>query len=100
MKKRALLTGSCGLIGSEVAVFSPARAFESSASSLRPNLIVHTAAQPSHDRTAAIPFLDFEVNGVGTLNMLEAARGPIARQAAVGILVSSCRSIRFLGRSL
>ena len=27
---------------------------------LRPDLIVHTAAQPSHDRAAAIPFLDFE----------------------------------------
>ena len=26
----------------------------------RPNLIVHCAAQPSHDRAASIPFLDFE----------------------------------------
>src|SRR5678816_577283 len=41
---------------------------------LRPNLIVHCAAQPSHDRAADIPFLDFEVNAVGTLNMLESAR--------------------------
>ena len=41
---------------------------------LRPDLIVHTAAQPSHDRAAAIPFLDFEVNALGTLHMLEAAR--------------------------
>ena len=41
---------------------------------LRPNLIIHTAAQPSHDRAAAIPFLDFEVNALGTLHMLEAAR--------------------------
>jgi CDP-paratose 2-epimerase len=41
---------------------------------LRPDLIVHTAAQPSHDRAAAVPFLDFEVNAVGTLNLLEAAR--------------------------
>ena len=41
---------------------------------IRPDLIIHTAAQPSHDRAAAIPFLDFEVNAVGTLNMLEAAR--------------------------
>ena len=40
----------------------------------RPDLIVHTAAQPSHDRAAAIPFLDFEVNACGTLNLLEAAR--------------------------
>src|SRR5262249_31289288 len=41
---------------------------------LRPALIVHTAAQPSHDQAANIPFLDFEVNAVGTLNLLEAAR--------------------------
>jgi CDP-paratose 2-epimerase len=40
----------------------------------RPDLIVHTAAQPSHDRAADIPFLDFEVNALGTLNLLEAAR--------------------------
>lgn len=41
---------------------------------LRPALIVHAAAQPSHDRAAAIPFDDFETNAVGTLNLLEAAR--------------------------
>ncbi len=41
---------------------------------LRPELIIHTAAQPSHDRAAAIPFLDFEVNALGTLHLLEAAR--------------------------
>ncbi len=42
--------------------------------SLRPAAIVHTAAQPSHDRAAAIPFDDFDTNAVGTLNLLEAAR--------------------------
>ncbi len=41
---------------------------------LKPNVIVHTAAQPSHDRAAAIPFDDFDTNAVGTLNLLEAAR--------------------------
>jgi CDP-paratose 2-epimerase len=41
---------------------------------IRPELIVHAAAQPSHDRAAAIPFDDFETNAVGTLNLLEAAR--------------------------
>ncbi|RIK77173.1 MAG: NAD-dependent epimerase [Planctomycetota bacterium] len=41
---------------------------------LKPDAIVHTAAQPSHDRAAAIPFDDFDVNAVGTLNLLEAAR--------------------------
>ena len=39
-----------------------------------PDAIVHTAAQPSHDRAAAIPFDDFDTNAVGTLNMLEATR--------------------------
>jgi CDP-paratose 2-epimerase len=43
-------------------------------SELRPSAIVHAAAQPSHDRAAAIPFDDFDTNAVGTLNMLEAAR--------------------------
>src|ERR1700679_882803 len=41
---------------------------------LKPGGIVHTAAQPSHDRAAAIPFDDFDTNAVGTLNLLEAAR--------------------------
>jgi CDP-paratose 2-epimerase len=40
----------------------------------RPGLIVHAAAQPSHDRAADIPFDDFETNALGTLNLLEAAR--------------------------
>ena len=41
---------------------------------VKPAAIVHTAAQPSHDRGAAIPFDDFDTNAVGTLNLLEAAR--------------------------
>jgi CDP-paratose 2-epimerase len=41
---------------------------------LRPGVIVHTAAQPSHDRAADIPFDDFDTNAVGTLNLLQAAR--------------------------
>ncbi|MCC6233683.1 MAG: NAD-dependent epimerase/dehydratase family protein [Verrucomicrobiales bacterium] len=41
---------------------------------LRPAAIVHTAAQPSHDLAARRPFDDFDVNAVGTLNLLEAAR--------------------------
>jgi CDP-paratose 2-epimerase len=43
-------------------------------SECRPDLIVHAAAQPSHDLAARRPFEDFEVNAVGTLNLLEAAR--------------------------
>src|SRR6202044_2346151 len=116
-----LVTGSCGLIGSEIAVFLAKKGFEvigidsnhravffgpegdtswslarlrkeislyrhenidirnrtkvlELVEEIRPDLIVHTAAQPSHDRAAAIPFLDFEVNALGTLNLLEAAR--------------------------
>lgn len=119
--KSVLVSGSCGLIGSEVSVFFARQGFQvfgidsnhravffgpegdtswvlqrlrreipgyrhsaldirdrdrllAFIDEVRPGLIVHTAAQPSHDRAAAIPFLDFEVNAVGTLNMLEAAR--------------------------
>jgi CDP-paratose 2-epimerase len=38
------------------------------------SIVIHTAAQPSHDWAAREPFTDFGVNAVGTLNMLEAAR--------------------------
>ncbi len=38
------------------------------------SLIIHTAAQPSHDWAAREPFTDFDINAGGTLNMLEAAR--------------------------
>lgn len=119
--RKALVTGSCGLIGSEVsrafarlgfavtgiddnhrATFFGAEGDTSWVLSqlqseirdythfstdirdreailnvvreLRPDLIIHAAAQPSHDRAAEIPFLDFEVNAMGTLHMLEAAR--------------------------
>ena len=41
---------------------------------MKPDAIVHTAAQPSHDRAAAIPFDDFDTNAVGTLNLLEGVR--------------------------
>jgi CDP-paratose 2-epimerase len=116
-----LVTGSCGLVGSQVAQFFASEGFRITGidnnhrsvyfgpdgdtswmlerlrrdipnyrheildirqrdevlalvAELRPELIVHAAAQPSHDRAAAIPFLDFEVNAVGTLNLLEAVR--------------------------
>jgi CDP-paratose 2-epimerase len=38
------------------------------------DLIVHCAAQPSHDKARDIPLLDFEVNALGTVNLLEATR--------------------------
>jgi CDP-paratose 2-epimerase len=116
-----LVTGSCGLIGSEVARFFARQGFQVHGvddnhraiffgpegdtswaldrlrreipgyrhesldirdrtgvlalfEQVRPDLTVHAAAQPSHDRAAAIPFLDFEVNALGTLHLLEAAR--------------------------
>jgi CDP-paratose 2-epimerase len=119
--KNALVTGSCGLIGSEVSLhlarhgyriygidnnqravfFGPEGdtswslqhlrtsiddythysldirdrpAILQLVANLKPDVIVHTAAQPSHDRAAAIPFDDFDTNAVGTLNLLEAAR--------------------------
>ena len=37
-------------------------------------LVVHCAAQPSHDWAAREPFTDFDINAVGTLNLLEAVR--------------------------
>jgi CDP-paratose 2-epimerase len=119
--KKALITGSSGLIGSEVCVDFDRRGFEVHGvdnnqravffgpsgdtrwnqrrlesrlgnfhhheldvrnrpgvleliAMVRPDVIIHTAAQPSHDRAAAIPFDDFDTNAGGTLNLLEAAR--------------------------
>ncbi len=41
---------------------------------VKPDVIVHAAAQPSHDLAASCPFDDFDVNAGGTLNLLEAYR--------------------------
>ena len=41
---------------------------------VKPSAVVHAAAQPSHDLAASRPWDDFDVNAVGTLNLLEAAR--------------------------
>ncbi len=41
---------------------------------LRPDAVVHAASQPSHDLAAKRPFDDFDVNALGTLNLLEATR--------------------------
>ena len=38
------------------------------------DLVIHAAAQPSHDWAAREPFTDFDINAVGTLNVLEATR--------------------------
>ena len=52
-------------------------------SMVRPTIIVHAAAQPSHDRAAAIPFDDFDTNALGTMNMLEAARRAVPESAFI-----------------
>jgi CDP-paratose 2-epimerase len=48
------------------------RVFSENASRLE--LVIHAAAQPSHDWAAREPHTDFGVNAVGTLNLLEATR--------------------------
>ncbi len=50
---------------------------------VRPDAIVHAAAQPSHDLAAKVPFDDFDTNAVGTLNLLEATR----QQAPAAVFV-------------
>lgn len=120
--KRLLVTGSSGLIGSEVCIYFAERGWEIHGvdnnqravffgpqgdtrwnqqrltdslkkqfvhhevdirdrlgildllEEVKPDAVVHTAAQPSHDRAAAIPFSDFDTNAVGTVNLLEATR--------------------------
>lgn len=120
--KRALITGSAGLIGAQAVQFFIERDFEvtgidndmrgyffgkeASTTSVRDQLkanfkdkythydidirdkkeletifkqtvfdvIIHTAAQPSHDWAAREPFTDFEINANGTLNLLEFTR--------------------------
>src|SRR5215510_10085422 len=121
MARKILVTGSNGLIGSEVCIFFSQHQFQvhgldnnqravffgpqadtrwnqrrlqqnliefthheldirdraridSLIRELRPNLVVHSAAQPSHDRATAIPFDDFDTNAAGTLNLLEPCR--------------------------
>jgi CDP-paratose 2-epimerase len=119
--KCALVTGACGLIGSEVSLYFHRMGFRivgldnnqravffgqagdtswvlnrlttsipgythhsidirdrnailALIAEVKPSVIIHTAAQPSHDLAATIPFDDFDVNAVGTLNLLESAR--------------------------
>jgi CDP-paratose 2-epimerase len=48
------------------------RLFERQGSAIE--LVVHTAAQPSHDWAASAPHVDFQVNANGTLNLLESTR--------------------------
>jgi CDP-paratose 2-epimerase len=131
---KVLITGSCGLIGSEAVKYYDRRAdlvvgidnnmraeffgpdgdtewkrkeLQATCSSyhhlsmdirdqkaiaktvaeLKPDLVIHSAAQPSHDLAAKIPFTDFEVNALGTLNLLEAVR--LSAPNAVFIFMST-----------
>ncbi|VAX22215.1 dTDP-glucose 4,6-dehydratase [hydrothermal vent metagenome] len=52
-----------------------------------PSLVIHCAAQPSHDLAAKRPLDDFDVNAVGTVNLLEALR--VEAPDAVFIFVST-----------
>ncbi len=54
---------------------------------MKPDLIVHAAAQPSHDLAASRPFDDFDVNAVGTLNLIESTR--LHAPEAVFVLMST-----------
>ncbi len=65
---KVLITGSSGLIGSEAVEHFDLQGHDVF------GVIVHCAAQPSHDKASEIPLLDFEVNALGTINLLEAAR--------------------------
>ncbi len=118
--KIALITGSCGLVGSESVIFFQKKGFKvigidnnlrkfffgkdgsiswmkkklkskvknyihynydiRNYKSLRKifkkykkniNVIIHAAAQPSHDWAKNKPFIDFDINAKGTLNLLE-----------------------------
>jgi CDP-paratose 2-epimerase len=51
------------------------------------DLIVHCAAQPSHDKAKDIPILDFEVNALGTVHLLECTR--LHSPEAVFVLLST-----------
>lgn len=119
--KKLLVTGSSGLVGSEVCIYFARKGYEihgidnnqravffgvhgdtrwnqkrleqglknfrhheldirnrqvilEKIKELKPDAIVHAAAQPSHDKAAEIPFDDFDINAVGTFNLLEAAK--------------------------
>ena len=51
------------------------------------DLVIHCAAQPSHDKAKDIPLVDFEVNALGTINVLEACR--LGNPEAVFIFMST-----------
>ena len=70
---------------------------------VRPDAIVHTAAQPSHDLAAAMPFEDFDTNAVGTMNLLGVGNFPLAAVTysaiiTVVVLVAGAFSLKSMER--
>jgi CDP-paratose 2-epimerase len=53
------------------------------------DLIIHAAGQPSHDKAAEIPFLDFSTNAIATLNLLELYRNQNSKTFANFIFMST-----------
>ncbi len=71
--RRRLLAQFPGFVHHEIDIRDRARCSELLVA-LKPDVVVHAAAQPSHDLAAARPFDDFEINAGGTLNLLESYR--------------------------
>ena len=69
-----LLDDTCRLIGITTWTFVTDKRSATLFRQERPDFVIHTAAQPSHDKAATIPYDDFDVNAIGTMNMLVAAR--------------------------
>jgi CDP-paratose 2-epimerase len=73
-KNRARLEASCRRFTHRTLDIRDRAGIDALFAEARPDLVIHAAAQPSHDLAAKRPFDDFDVNAVGTLNLLEATR--------------------------
>ena len=62
---------------------------ESLIKNLKPDSIIHCAAQPSHDKAASLPYVDFDINSVGTLNLLESFRNYCDNKNSIFINMST-----------
>ena len=138
----ALITGSCGLVGSESALFFSKKGFEiigidnnsrrlffgkdgdiswvksklkkeiknyyhfntdiRDYNSLEKifrkykkniNIIIHSAAQPSHDWAKGKPFIDFDINAKATLNLLELPNFTDFKSVFFGLIFSNATSV-------
>lgn len=80
---RQLLEQQCGKYRHAALDIRDSGAMSDLMREVQPGLIIHCAAQPSHDLAAKIPFTDFEVNAQGTLNLLEAFRARVPESVFV-----------------